>query len=108
VRELLESGVFIVEFLNLAVILFLLGLFGIIVLRRNLIMIIISLELILLSTNLVFIIFSIYLDDMMGQLFSIFILALAGAESSIGLAILVVYHRIVGVLSLVDLQNLKG
>jgi NADH-quinone oxidoreductase subunit K len=107
-RQLLESGIFIVEFINLAVILFLLGLFGIIVLRRNLIMIIISLELILLATNLIFIVFSIYLDDMMGQLFSIFILALAGAESSVGLAILVAYHRILGVLSLTALRNLKG
>jgi NADH-quinone oxidoreductase subunit K len=107
-RSLLENGIFIVEFINLAVVIFLLGLFGIIVLRRNLIMIIISLELILLATNILFIVFSIYVDDMVGQLFSIFILTLAGAESSIGLALLVVYHRISGILSLTELRNLKG
>lgn len=96
------------QFLNISVVIFLFGLFGILVLRRNLIMIIISLELLLLAVNVMFIIFSLYLDDLTGQLFSIFILTIAGAESSIGLALLVVYHRIVGSIKLADLSSLRG
>jgi NADH-quinone oxidoreductase subunit K len=106
--RLLETAISTEQFLNISVLIFLFGLFGIFVLRRNLIMIIISLELLLLAVNLLFIIFSIYLDDMIGQLFSIFILTIAGAESSIGLALLVVYHRITGSIRLVELRHLRG
>jgi len=106
--QLLEISISLEQFLSIGITIFLFGLFGILVLRRNLIMIVISLELLLLAVNFLFIIFSIYLDDMLGQLFSIFILTIAGAESSIGLALLVVYHRIVGSITLTDLSCLKG
>lgn len=73
--------------------LFVIGMLGIILNRRNLISIFMSLELILLSVNLNFVFFSIYLKDMAGQIYSIFILTIAAAEAAIGLAILVNYFR---------------
>jgi len=67
-----------------------------------------SIELMLLSINLSFIFFSLYLDDIFGQLFSLFILTVAAAEASIGLAILIVYYRIRGVISINFINSLKG
>mgnify|MGYP000198939644 CR=1 FL=1 len=96
------------QLVHLSFTLFALGLIGLAVLRRSLISILISLEVLLLSVNINFVAFSLYLDDAIGQLFAIFVLTIAGAESSIGLALLVVYHRLVGVISTVNLCNLKG
>jgi len=76
--------------------LFFIGLFGIVFNRRNILVILMCIELVLLSLNLNFILFSIYLDDLYGQLFSFFILTIAAAESAIGLAIIIVYYRIRG------------
>jgi NADH:ubiquinone oxidoreductase subunit K len=67
-----------------------------------------SIELLLLAVNLNFIIFSIYLDDLIGQTFSLFILTVAAAESAIGLAILVVYYRIKGIISINFVNSIKG
>tara|TARA_R110001592_G_scaffold326921_1_gene607935 strand:- start:10692 stop:10898 length:207 start_codon:yes stop_codon:yes gene_type:complete len=67
-----------------------------------------SIELILLSINLNFIIFSIVLDDIVGQIFALFILTVAAAESAIGLAILVVYYRLKGVISINYINSIKG
>ena len=75
---------------------FFIGLFGIILNRRNILIILMCIELVLVSLNLNFIIFSIYLDDFQGQLFSLFILTIAAAESALGLAILIIYYRIRG------------
>jgi len=94
--------------LNTALIIFCLGFFGVFASRRNLIIILISLELILLSLNMLFLSFSLYLDDLVGQFFSLLILTIAGAESSIGLALLVIYHRRVGLISIKEISTLKG
>ena len=67
-----------------------------------------SIELILLSVNLNFIIFSIYLNDIIGQIFGLFIITVAAAESAIGLAILVVYYRIKGIISINFINSIKG
>lgn len=73
---------------------FFIGLFGIVLNRKNILNIIMSIELLLLSVNLNFAIFSIYLDDVIGQIFIIFILTIAAAESSIGLAIITAFYRL--------------
>ena len=90
------------------IILFIIGLFGIFGITQNIIIVLISLELILLSINLNFIIYSLYLDDISGQIYSLFILTVAAAESAIGLAILVIYYRIRGILSLDYINTLKS
>ena len=100
--------ILIQHFLHLTICMFLFGLLGLFLFRRSLIMVLVALEIILLSVSLNFIVFSLYLDDIQGQLFSLFILTIAGAESSIGLALLVVYHRITGVVSAFSLTNLNG
>ena len=67
-----------------------------------------SIELMLLAININFVIFSVYLDDMTGQVFALFILTIAAAESAIGLAILVVYYRIKGIISINFINSIKG
>ena len=74
--------------------LFFLGLAGLLIFRKNLILLLLLIEILLLSVNLFFVFFSIDLDDIVGQLFSIYILVVAGAESAIGLAIFVAFFRI--------------
>ena len=76
--------------------------------KNNIIVILMSIELLLLSINLNFALFSVYLDDLVGQLFSLFVLTVAAAESAIGLAILVVFYRIRGVISVDYINSLKG
>ena len=89
-------------------ILFFLGVFGIIFQRRNILIILMCIELILLSVNLNFIVFSVYLDDFFGQLFSLFILTVAASESAVGLAILILYFRLRGNISINREIVLKG
>ncbi len=67
-----------------------------------------SIELMLLSININFVIFSVYLDDVTGQVFALFVLTIAAAESAIGLAILVVYYRIKGIISINFINSIKG
>jgi NADH:ubiquinone oxidoreductase subunit K len=88
--------------------LFMIGLLGIFLLKRNLIIILMSIELVLLAINFNFIIFSVYLDDIMGQIFTLLILTVAAAESSIGLAILVMYYRRKGIISINLMSYIKG
>jgi NADH-quinone oxidoreductase subunit K len=76
--------------------------------RKHIINILISLELILLSINMNFIVFSCYLDDMLGQIYALLVLTLAAAESSIGLAIIIVYYRLRGGISIDLISLLKG
>jgi NADH-quinone oxidoreductase subunit K len=102
------SFIMIQHYLHLSIAMFLLGLTGLFFFRRSLIMMLVALEIVLLSVSLNFIIFSNYLDDFQGQLFSLLILTVAGAESSIGLALLVVYHKMTGVISAFELTQLKG
>ena len=87
--------------------LFCLGLFGIILNRQNIIIILMSIELMLLSINLNFIYFSVFIDDIVGQMFSLFILTVAAAESAIGLAIMIVFFKIYGDISIYKINLLS-
>ena len=95
-------------FLHFTVLIFFISLLGIFVVRNNLIIILVCIELMLISINFNFIYFSYILDDLLGQLFFLCILGVAGAEASIGLAILIVYYRIRGIISSEVLSFLKG
>jgi len=95
-------------YIYLSIILFVIGSMGMFLFRKHIINILISLELILLSINFNFIVFSCYLDDLLGQLYALFILTLAAAESSIGLAIIVIYYRLRGGISIDLISLLKG
>ena len=98
----------IMKFLIVSIILFLIGILGIFLVKKNIIIILMSIELMLLAININFIIFSIYLNDLTGQIFSLFILTVAAAESAIGFAILVVYYRIKGIISINFINSIKG
>jgi NADH-quinone oxidoreductase subunit K len=80
--------------LNITIVLFLIGSLGLVLNRKNVLITIMSIELMLLSVNLNFIIFSIYLDDVVGYIFVLFILTIAATESAIGLAILSIYYKL--------------
>jgi NADH-quinone oxidoreductase subunit K len=96
------------QYLILAAIIFTIGIFGIFLNRKNVIIILMSIELILLSVNINFVAFSVYLDDLAGQVFAMFILTVAAAEAAIGLAILVVFFRNRGTIAVEDISMLKG
>lgn len=96
------------HYLILAAILFSIGVVGIFLNRKNLIVLLMAIELMLVAVNLNFIAFSHYLNDLSGQLFVFFILTVAAAESSIGLAILVVLFRNLSSIDVDDLDSLKG
>ena len=96
------------HFLTVAAILFSLGIAGIILNRKNIIIILMSVELILLAVNLNLVAFSSYLGDLTGQVFGLFVLTVAAAESAIGLAILVVYYRNRGTIAVEDVNLMKG
>jgi len=98
----------ILKFLTTSIFLFLIGLMGIFLIKKNIIIILMSIELMLLSININFILFSVYLDNITGQLFALFIVTVAAAESAIGLAILVVYYRIKGLVSINFINSIKG
>jgi len=87
---------------------FLTGIFGILLNRKNVLLIIICVELILLAVNFTFLVASFYLDDLQGQIFVIFVLVVAAAESSIGLAILITFYRIKGAITINSINLLKG
>lgn len=95
-------------FILCSLIIFLCGVLGIFITRKNIIIILISIELMLLAVNFNFIIFSIILKDIMGQVFTLYVLTLAGAEASIGLAILIVFYRIRGIIAVNFVNSLKG
>jgi NADH-quinone oxidoreductase subunit K len=97
-----------VQFLAVSIILFLLGIWGIFLNRKNIIIMLMSIELMLLAVNLNFVLFSVYLDDLVGQIFALFILTVAAAESAIGLAILVVYYRVRGTIAVEFINLIKG
>jgi NADH-quinone oxidoreductase subunit K len=86
----------------------LVNILGIFLVKKNIIIILMSIELMLLAININFIVFSVYLGDVTGQVFAIFILTVAAAESAIGLAILVVYYRIKGIISINFINSIKG
>ena len=98
----------LVKYLSVSMILFLLGIWGIFLNRKNIIIMLMSIELMLLAVNLNFLIFSVYLDDLIGQLFALLVLTVAAAESAIGLALLVVYYRIRGTIAVEFINLIKG
>ena len=96
------------HYLTVAAILFTLGVFGIFLNRKNVIIILMSVELILLAVNINLVAFSIHLNDLAGQVFTLLILAIAAAEAAIGLAIIVVYFRNRGSIAVEDINLMKG
>ncbi|MBW0175487.1 MAG: NADH-quinone oxidoreductase subunit NuoK [Candidatus Fonsibacter sp.] len=98
----------LVHYLFLSAIIFTLGVFGIFVNRKNVIVILMSIELILLSVNVNLVAFSVYLQNITGQIFALFILTVAAAEAAIGLAILVVFFRNRGSIQVEDINSMKG
>ena len=101
-------GIGLGHYLTVAAILFTLGVFGIFINRKNIIVILMSVELILLAVNINFLAFAQANGDMMGQMFALFILTVAAAEAAIGLAILVVFFRNRGSIAVEDVDMLKG
>ncbi len=96
------------HYLSVAAILFTLGIFGIFLNRKNIIIILMSIELILLSVNMNLVAFSTHLGDLVGQVFALIVLTVAAAEASIGLAILVVFFRNRGSIAVEDVNLMKG
>lgn len=96
------------HYLVVAGILFTIGVFGIFLNRKNVIIILMSIELMLLAVNINFVTFSAYLHDLSGQIFTMFVLTVAAAEAAIGLAILVVFFRNKGTIAVEDISSMKG
>lgn len=103
---MLEIG--LAHYLVVAAILFSLGIFGIFLNRKNVIVILMSIELMLLAVNINFVAFSSWLGDLTGQVFTVFILTVAAAEAAIGLAILVIFFRNRGSIAVEDINVMKG
>jgi NADH-quinone oxidoreductase subunit K len=103
---MLEIG--LSHYLTVGAILFTLGIFGIFLNRKNVIIILMSVELMLLAVNINFIAFSVHLNDLTGQAFALFVLTVAAAEAAIGLAILAVYFRNRGSIAVEDINMMKG
>lgn len=96
------------HYLTVAAILFATGIFGIFLNRKNVIVILMSIELMLLAVNINMVAFSTHLGDLMGQVFAMFILTVAAAEAAIGLAILVAFFRNRGTIAVEDINTMKG
>ncbi len=103
---MLEIG--LTHYLSVAAVLFTLGVFGIFLNRKNVIIILMSIELMLLAVNINLVAFSAHLNDLVGQIFAMFVLTVAAAEAAIGLAILVVYFRNRGSIAVEDINMMKG
>jgi len=96
------------HYLVVAAVLFVIGIFGIFLNRKNVIVILMSIELMLLSVNINLVAFSAFLGDLTGQVFTLFVLTVASAEAAIGLAILVCFFRNRGTIAVEDVSNMKG
>ncbi len=103
---MLEIG--LAHYLTVAAVLFTLGIFGIFLNRKNVIIILMSIELMLLAVSINLVAFSTHLQDLVGQVFAMFVLTVAAAEAAIGLAILVVYFRNRGSIEVEDINVMKG
>jgi NADH-quinone oxidoreductase subunit K len=104
----MAAGIGLGQYLTVGAILFTLGVFGIFLNRKNIIVILMSIELILLAVNLNFVAFSAVLNDLAGQVFALLILTVAAAEAAIGLAILVIFFRNRGSIAVDDVNLMKG
>ncbi len=98
----------VTKYLIISILLFLIGILGMFLIKKNIIIILMSIEIMLLAININFILFSLHLDDLNGQIFALFVITVAAAESAIGLAILVVYYRIKGIVSINFINSIKG
>ena len=98
----------LIHYLTLGAIIFTIGVVGVFLNRKNLIVILMCIELLLLAVNINLVSFSIFLNDLNGQIFTLFILTVAAAEAAIGLAIIVVYYRNAGSIHVEDINTLKG
>jgi NADH-quinone oxidoreductase subunit K len=96
------------HYLTLAAIIFTIGIIGIFLNRKNVIIILMSIELILLAVNINLVSFSIYLQNLVGQVFAMFILTVAAAEAAVGLAIIVIYYKNKGSINVEQIDSLKG
>ena len=96
------------HYLTLAAIIFAIGIIGIFLNRKNVIIILMSIELILLAVNINLVSFSIYLQNLVGQVFSMFVLTVAAAEAAVGLAIIVIYYKNKGSIQVDQISSLKG
>ena len=96
------------HYLTLAAIIFTIGIIGIFLNRKNVIIILMSIELILLAVNINLVSFSIYLQNLVGQVFTMFILTVAAAEAAVGLAIIVIYYKNKGSINIEQISSLKG
>lgn len=98
----------LLHYLFLAAMLFSIGIFGIFVNRKSVIIMLMSIELMLLAVNINLVAFSHYMQDLVGQIFALFVLTVAAAEAAIGLAILVIYSRRRGSIEVEDINQMKG
>tara|TARA_Y100000590_G_scaffold414178_1_gene510826 strand:+ start:683 stop:994 length:312 start_codon:yes stop_codon:yes gene_type:complete len=96
------------HYLTLAAIIFTIGIVGVFLNRKNIIIILMSIELILLAVNINLVSFSIYLQNLVGQVFTMFILTVAAAEAAVGLAIIVIYYKNKGSINVDEISTLKG
>tara|TARA_Y100001947_G_scaffold123430_1_gene107896 strand:- start:186 stop:497 length:312 start_codon:yes stop_codon:yes gene_type:complete len=96
------------HYLTLGAIIFTIGIIGIFLNRKNVIVILMSIELILLAVNINLVSFSVFFNDLIGQIFALFILTVAAAEAAIGLAIIVAYYRNTGTVHVEEINSLKG
>ena len=96
------------HYLTVAATLFAIGIFGLFLNRKNIIIMLMSIELMLLAVNINFVAFSYYLGDLVGQVFTLFVLTVAAAEAAIGLAILVCFFRNRGTIAVEDVNVMKG
>ena len=96
------------HYLTVAATLFVIGIFGLFLNRKNVIILLMSVELMLLAVNINFVAFSAYLNDLVGQVFTLFVLTVAAAEAAIGLAILVTFFRNRGTIAVEDVNVMKG
>ena len=96
------------HYLTLAAIIFTIGIIGIFLNRKNIIIILMSIELILLAVNINLVSFSVYLQNLVGQVFTMFVLTVAAAEAAVGLAIIVIYYKNKGSINVEQINSLKG
>ena len=104
----MEPAIGLTHYLVVAAVLFTLGIFGIFLNRKNVIIILMLIELMLLAVNINLVAFSVHLGDLVGRVFALFVLTVAAAEAAIGLAILVVYYRNRGSIAVKDINMMKG
>ncbi len=107
-EQVFFGNIGVIHYVILSSLLFTIGVCGIFLNRKNIITILMSIELILLSVNINFVAFSVKLGDLTGQIFAMFILTVAAAEAAIGLAILVIYFRNRGTIAVEDVNMMKG